>query len=139
VSANKRARQRENASRGVAAQRKTRPLPPGRSLYTPGASRTRQAVEQRSAAPMVFLHQLPRPVLPVVALVLLVTGFTVHGIGGAIALLGVALVLAWLALVSWPRLSRGGRIGRTLVVAFVVAAAIAQAVHPLDLGTISRR
>ena len=74
----------------------------------------------------MYLHQLPRWVPAAVLAILLIAGLAVHGIGGAIALLGVALVLAWLALVSWPRLSPGGRAVRVLVTLLVVAAAAAQ-------------
>ncbi|MGH3273330.1 MAG: DUF6703 family protein [Streptosporangiaceae bacterium] len=106
-----------------------RPLPQGRNLYTPDASARRRAFERRSAAPVVFLHQLPRWVPPVVLAVLLITGLSVHGIGGALALLGVAVVLSWLALLSWPRLSLGGRATRTAVIALVTAAAVVQVIR----------
>jgi hypothetical protein len=139
VSGNKQAGQRGTAQRG-SAQRGTgrgsspgrrtakprRPLPQGQPLYTPGASAGRQAVERRSAALLVYLHQLPRWVPAVVLAVLLITGLAVHGIGGAIALIGVALVLGWLAGVSWPRLSPAGRAVRVLVIALVAAVAVAQ-------------
>jgi O-antigen ligase len=107
----------------------SRGRPPARDRLrtTPGASRARQTVEQRSAVPLLFLRQLPRWVLPVVLAVLLITGLTVHGIGAALALAAVALVLGWLAALSWPRLSPRGRLGRAAVVALVLVAAVIQA------------
>jgi hypothetical protein len=134
VSGNKRAGQRGTASRGNGAARGSgsggrrtpkprRPLPPGQALYTPGASAGRQAVERRSAALLVYLHQLPRW-LPAVALaVLLIAGLAVRGVGGGIALIAVALVLAWLALVSWPQASPAGRAVRVAVIVLVLCAA----------------
>ena len=118
---------RQAAGRGKGQGR--RPLPKGQSLYTPGASAGRRAVERRSAALLVYLHQLPRWVPPVVLAALLLTGLTVHGIGGAIALAAVALVLVWLAVVSWPSLSPAGRVVRLLVTALVIGAAVVQVVR----------
>jgi hypothetical protein len=115
---------RGTGGRGTGSGR--RPLPKGQALYTPGASAGRQAIERRSAALLVYLHQLPRWIPPVVLGALLITGLAVHGIGGGIALVGVALVLVWLAVVSWPSLSPSGRVVRTLSIALVIGAAVAQ-------------
>ncbi len=104
-----------------------RPLPQGQSLYTPGASGTRRAVEQRSAAALAYLHQLPALVPPLVLAVLLVTGLAVKGAIGAAALCCVAAVLGWLAFVSWPGLTGRGRVGRAAAIACVLAAAVLQA------------
>jgi hypothetical protein len=120
---------RGSAGRGSAGRGARRPLPTGQSLYTPGASAGRRAVERRSAALLVYLHGLPRWVPPVVLAALLLTGLTVHGIGGGIALAGVALVLVWLAVVSWPSLSPAGRAVRVLVTALVIGAAVVQVVR----------
>jgi len=102
-------------------------LPKGNSLYTPGASPARQAAERRSAKPLLYLHQLPTWVAPLVMVALLVAGLAVKGPGGAVALCGVAAVLGWLAAISWPRLSASGRIGRILGIAVVFALAGLQA------------
>ncbi|HEY5359454.1 MAG TPA: DUF6703 family protein [Streptosporangiaceae bacterium] len=104
-----------------------RPPVRGQPLYTPDASRARQSVERRSAAPLLFLRQLPVWLMPLVLVVLLIAGLAVHGIAGALALCGVALVLGWLALVSWPRLSPAGRLARILVLALVLVGAVIQA------------
>jgi hypothetical protein len=104
-------------------RQRVRPLPKGSTLYTPGASPARQATERRSARPLIYLHQLPAWIAPVVMVVLLVTGLAVRGPGGAAALCGVAAVLAWLASISWPRLPVGSKLGRVLAVAAVLAVA----------------
>jgi O-antigen ligase len=84
-------------------------------------------MEQRSAVPLLFLRQLPRWLLPGLLAVLLITGLALHGIGAAIALVAVGLVLSWLAALSWPRLSSGGRLGRAAVIAVVLVGAVIQA------------
>ena len=78
---------------------------------------------------MLWLHQLPPWLLPVLAVALLVTGLAVSGWGGAIALIAVAGLLGWLAAVSWPRLSARGRLARVLAVAAVIVFAIVRALH----------
>jgi hypothetical protein len=104
-----------------------RPLPKGDSLYTPGASKARQAAERRSAKPLLFLHQLPTWIAPLVLVALLVAGLAIKGPGGAVAFCGVAAVLGWLATISWPRLSANGRLGRIVGIAVVLALAGLQA------------
>lgn len=105
------------------ARRRARPLPPGQTLFTPDASSGRQAAERRSARPLLLLHQLPAWVAPILLALLLVLGLAVRGPGGAIALCGVALVLGWLAMISWPRLAASGRLGRALAIAAILAVA----------------
>lgn len=109
------------------ARQRVRPLPKGDSLYTPGASPARQAAERRSAKPLLFLHQLPTSVAPLVLVALLIAGLAIRGPVGAVALCGVAAVLGWLATLAWPRLSANGRLGRILAVAVVLAVAGYQA------------
>jgi hypothetical protein len=104
-----------------------RPLPKGTSLYTPGASPARQAAERRSAKALIFLHQLPTWVFPLVSVALLIAGLAMRGAGGAVALCGLAAVLGWLAAISWPRLSANSRIGRILGIAAVLFLAGLQA------------
>jgi hypothetical protein len=111
------------------ARQRVRPLPKGNSLFTPNASAARQATERRSARALLYLHQLPRWVPPVVLALLLVVGLAVKGPAGAVALCAVAVVLGWLAALSWPRLTSGGRAGRLLVIAVLLAAAGYQAVR----------
>jgi len=109
------------------ARQRVRPLPKGNSLYTPDASKARRATERRSAKPLIFLHQLPTWIAPLVLVALLVTGLAVKGPGGAVALCGVAAVLGWLATISWPGLSANGKLGRILGIAVVLALAGLQA------------
>ncbi|MGB6458223.1 MAG: DUF6703 family protein [Streptosporangiaceae bacterium] len=109
------------------ARQRTRPLPKGGTLYTPNASARRQAAERRSARALLYLHQLPRWLPPVVLVILLVVGLAVKGPVGAIALVAVAAVLGWLAALSWPRLTSTGRAGRMLAVVLVLAVAAYQA------------
>ncbi|WP_433497255.1 DUF6703 family protein [Sphaerimonospora sp. CA-214678] len=103
------------------AQRPTRrPLPAGESFFTPGATGVRRAFEVKSAAPLVFLFQLPRWVLPVVMVVLLLVGLVVPDWRGALAVLPVLAFVVWLAYLSWPSLRAGGRLLRVALVTFLV-------------------
>ena len=108
---------------------RARQLPPGNSLYTPGASDARRSLERSSARPLVLLHQLPVWVVPVVLTALLVAGLAVPGWIGAVALVLVAAFLGWLAAVSWPRLAPAGRLLRVAAVASVLVVAAIQAVR----------
>ncbi len=103
-----------------------RPLPSGRSLLTPQTQATsgRQSLERRSAVMLLWLHQLPVWVLPVLLVVFLAIGVSVGGVIGAIALAVVAAVLLWLATVSWPRLSLPSRLIRVLTIAVVLGVAV---------------
>jgi hypothetical protein len=89
--------------------------------------RSRRTAEQRSAVPLVYLRHLPRWLVPLVLAALLVAGLAVRGWGGAVALCAVAAFLGWLACLSWPRASAGGRTGRVLAVAILLAVAAFQA------------
>jgi hypothetical protein len=109
------------------ARQRVKPLSQGSTLFTPNASPARQATERQSARPLLFLHQLPTWVLPVVLAILLVAGLAVRGPGGAVALCAVAAVLGWLGSVSWPRLTASGRAGRLLAIAVVIGVAAYQA------------
>ena len=109
--------------------RPPRPLPGGDTLFTPDPSPARASIEQRSATPLLWLHQLPRWLLPVLAVALLVTGLAVAGWAGAIALFALAGVLGWLSTVSWPRLNAQGRALRVLGVGLLVAAAVIRGLH----------
>ena len=88
----------------------------------PGAG-MRQTVERWSAAPLVFLHQLPRWVLPLALVGLLIAGMVGTGWVGASAMLVLAALLAWLAYLSWPSTPLSGRLLR--VAAFIVLVLLA--------------
>lgn len=106
-----------------------RPLPPGRTLYTPAASDARRSLERSSARPLVFLHQLPRWLPPLALATLLLAGLTVRGWMGAAALAVVAAFLGWLAALSWPRLAPQSKLLRVAAVCCVLALAAVQAVR----------
>jgi hypothetical protein len=108
---------------------RTRPLPRGTFLYTPNATPGRRTTERRSARLLIFLHQLPVWVAPVVLVVFLVAGLAMHGPAAAAALVVVAAALAWLAAISWPRISASGRGLRVVAVAVVLAVAVYKALH----------
>ena len=78
---------------------------------------------------MLWLHQLPTWLLPMLAVALLVTGLAVSGWGGAVALAGLAVVLGWLAALSWPRLGPGPRLLRVAAVVGLLVIAGIQAVR----------
>ena len=117
--------QRRRGAGGGASTR--RPLPRGDSLYTPGASDARSRMERSSARPLVWLHQQPVWLPPLVVALLLVVGLAVPGWLGAAALVVVAGFLGWLAALSWPQTSTGGRLLRLAAVAGVLAVAVIQA------------
>jgi hypothetical protein len=105
------------------ARQRTRSLSKGSTLYTPNASAARHTAERHSARPLLYLYQLPRWVPAVLLAVLLVVGLAVRGVAGTVALVAVTVVLGWLAALSWPRLTAGGRAGRVLVIAVLLAVA----------------
>jgi len=118
---------RQSQPRPTRSRQRGRPLPQGTSLYTPDASPSRQATERRSAKALIYLHQMPRAAAPLLLVAFLIAGLALRGPVGAVALCVVAAVLAWLAALSWPRLAAGGRLGRVLAVAVVLALAGYQA------------
>lgn len=87
----------------------------------------RQAAEQRSAAPLLYLRQLPAWVPATVLAALLVGGLAVRGWAGAVMLCAVAAFLSWLAFLSWPRLGGRGRLGRAVAIALLLGLAVFQA------------
>jgi hypothetical protein len=121
-----------NRSRKATAARRSRPprpLPKGSTLFTPAASPGRQVLEQRSATSLLWLHQLPAWVPPILAVILLIGGLALKGWAGGAALIGLALVLGWLAVISWPRLSAPGRLLRVVVIGGVLVLAVIRGLH----------
>ena len=108
---------------------KVRPLPRGKTFYTPQASPARSSLERSSTRPLVLLHQLPVWLVPLVLAGLLVTGLAVPGWPGAVALVLVAAFLSWLAALSWPRLGTGRRLQRVAAVVALLVLAGIQAVR----------
>ncbi|GAT66738.1 hypothetical protein HS048_13135 [Planomonospora sp. ID91781] len=97
-----------------------RPLPPGEQFFTPDATGLRQKVERFSAAPLVFLFQLPRWIPPLLLVVLLLAGFAVPSFWGGLAVLPVIAFVGWLAYMSWPSLATKGRILRIALLTFLL-------------------
>jgi hypothetical protein len=83
----------------------------------------RDAVERHSATPVVFLHQLPRWVLPVIVGLLMLTGLLGTGWVGASAMIVLTLFIGWFGYLSWPRLDLAGRLLRIGAVALLLALA----------------
>jgi hypothetical protein len=118
-----RPRRRPPGGSGPGGQRQEAGGQRPQSLYTPGASGTRQSVERASARPLMYLRQLPRWLVPLAMILLLVAGFAVPGWGGAVALVLLAACLAWLGYLSWPALAGGGRLLRIAAIVCVLALA----------------
>jgi predicted CDP-diglyceride synthetase/phosphatidate cytidylyltransferase len=76
---------------------------------------------------LIYLHQLPRWVPPLVLAGLLLAGLAVPGWGGAAALVVVAAFLGWLAALSWPRLTSQARLLRVAGFCCALALAVYQA------------
>jgi len=105
--------------------RARRPLPRG-PLYTPGASDTRRSVETRSARVLLLLHQQPRWLVAAAAPVLLIAGLAVPGLAGAALLTALAVLLGWLAYLSWLTVPAQGRVLRVAAIAAVLVLAVVQ-------------
>ena len=91
---------------------------------SPAVGGLRRTVERWSATPLVFLHQLPRWVLPLTLIALLLAGMLGTGWVGATAMLMLAALLGWLAYLSWPSTPLPGRLLRlgAVVVLILLAA-----------------
>jgi hypothetical protein len=88
----------------------------------------RAAIERRSAAPVVFLHRLPRWVLLVAVFVLLVIGMAGTGWVAAAGLLVLAAALGWFAYLNWPALDGSGRLLRIVALAVLTAFALGRGI-----------
>ncbi|HEU5032150.1 MAG TPA: DUF6703 family protein [Spirillospora sp.] len=92
------------------------------------AGGVRTAVERWSAAPVVFLHRLPRAVLLVAVFGLLVIGMAGTGWVAAAGLLVLAAALAWFAFLNWPELEAQGRVLRIVALAVLVGFALGRGI-----------
>lgn len=93
----------------------------------PASSGLRAAVERASHPLLVRIAALPRAVPFVVLLALLVVGVFVGGVLGVVCTALVAVFVAWLMYLSWPRLSGVERLGRAAVLLLAVALVVVQA------------
>lgn len=69
---------------------------------------------------MVFLHGLPRWVLPLGLALLLACGLIMTGWPAAIPLLLLTAFLGWFAYLSWPALGLSGRLLRVAACAVLI-------------------
>jgi hypothetical protein len=91
----------------------------------PSATRTLRAQVERTSRPLLLrLHGWPRPVLPLVTVVLVLVGVLAPPAIGLVALAVVALFVSWVAYLSWPVVSGSGRLLRVTMVALVVVLAL---------------
>ena len=81
----------------------------------------RTTVERRSAAPLAWLSQRPKLLLPGLVLGLLLASTALSGVAGALCLLVVLLVVGWLSFLSWPVLVPRARLLRLLVLVMLAA------------------
>jgi hypothetical protein len=80
--------------------------------------------QPRGRALLLLLARLPRPAVLLLTLGLVVAGLFLPGIPGAVLLLVVGLLLAWLLGVAWPVLAPAARVPRVLTVALVLGYAL---------------
>ncbi|KIH98520.1 hypothetical protein LP52_12495 [Streptomonospora alba] len=121
---NKRGASRSTGRDGAAGA--SRPLPPGDTLYTPGAGPLRRDIERRSAVPLVWLHNAPNLLLPAVVGAVLIAGLVVAGVVGAVLLALLAAFFGWLAFLAWPRLRGGERAMRVVAVGVLLGLGLLQ-------------
>jgi hypothetical protein len=81
-------------------------------------------VEQRSAVPLAWLASRPRWVPFVLVLALIVGGLFAPPVLGIVLLVVLLLLLGWLTLLSWARLTGSARVARLAVLALVLAAVV---------------
>ena len=115
------------------SKRHRRQTAPGRPLSTQPsrtptapASSSRRTLESRSTAPLLFLHRLPRWLLPVLVGVLLLLGLALPWRWAGIFLIAIAGLFGWLLALSWPVISNQSRLFRIIVVVVVAGAGIAR-------------
>lgn len=96
---------------------------PGPSMRKPGphraapASSSRSSFERWSYPMVVRMHAMPRWLVVIAPAILLVGGLVVPITWlGALLLFLVFLMLAWLTALSWPVLTPGGRLIRSITV-----------------------
>ena len=81
----------------------------------------RARVVRMSRPVLERLHALPQPVVPLITIVLIAVGVLAPLPVGLVALALVLLLVGWIAYLSWPVASIGGRIWRVLIVVLIVA------------------
>ena len=114
-----------SGGRGAAATPRRR-LPPGETLYSPGAGPTRRRIERASAPVVVYLHQLPRLMPIAILVVLLVLGALLPPAFAVIAIGLATLFVAWLSYLSWPAVTTSARAIRVGIVVLLIGFAISR-------------
>lgn len=95
--------------------------PTKRPAPVPASARPRSALERLSTPALLRLHAMPRWAFPAFTALLLVGGLLVPNSAVAAVLLGLlALSLAWLVALSWPRLNALARLMRVAVIGGLV-------------------
>lgn len=91
-------------------------------MSTPTPARSLRArVEDVSRPLLQRLHAMPQPVVPLVTVVLIAVGVLAPLPVGLVALALVLLLVGWIAYLSWPAASIGGKLWRLLILALIVA------------------
>ncbi|HEX5524724.1 MAG TPA: DUF6703 family protein [Pedococcus sp.] len=99
----------------------------GPAVGLPSVSSFRESLERASLPLVERLSRLPRAFPFLIVLALLVGGILIPGWGWVLTGL-VALFLAWVLVLGWPRLKPVERLMRIAVLFMAVAIAVAQAV-----------
>ena len=89
-------------------------------------SSLRESFERASLPALTFLSRLPRAVPFLAILALTLAGVLVPGWGWVLIAV-VVVVLAWILLLAWPRLTTPERLMRGAVVALMAAVTVTQA------------
>ena len=89
-------------------------------------SSLRESFERASLPALTFLSRLPRAVPFLAILALTLAGVFVPGWGWVLIAL-VVLVLTWILLLAWPRLTMPERVMRVAVVVLMAAVTVTQA------------
>jgi len=90
-------------------------------------SSLRESFERASLPALTVLSRLPRVVPFLAILALTLAGVLIPGWGWVLVAL-VVLVLTWILLLAWPRLTTAERLMRLAVVVIMVAVTVTQAV-----------
>ena len=86
-------------------------------------SSTRRQIEKASRSTLVRLSSLPKPVVPLGTLVLVALGLFAPLPIAIPALALVFLFFVWIAYLSWPVVSTGGKVLRGVMLGLVIAMA----------------
>jgi hypothetical protein len=86
----------------------------------------RTSIESASRPLLVFLARLPRFVVPIAMVAVTVGGLMAQPPRSGVLVALLAAFVSWLVFLSWPALSRGNRIVRTVILAMLLAYAVTQ-------------